>query len=84
MNLTQINNEINREKACIDDLIKMICMHTQEGRLEIAARLGRDLQNSIAQIQKLEHRKNLYITTMKLAKQGVLTKVVKRNEKLVR
>lgn len=84
MDLTQLSNEIEREKACIDDLIKMISMHTQEGRLEMASRLGRDLQNSIAQIQKLEQQKSLYITAMKLAKQGILSKVVKRSEAMAR
>ncbi|MBM7607543.1 hypothetical protein JOD29_000787 [Lysinibacillus composti] len=84
MDLTQLNNEIFREKSCIDDLIKMISMHTQEGRYQQAARLGRDLQNSINHIQKLEQRKKFYITTENLAKKGILVKVVKRYEELVR
>lgn len=79
MDLVQINIHIQREKSCIEDLIKLIGMHTQEGRLELAAQLGRDLQNSIKTIQKLEQQKNLYITTMKLAERGILTKVVKKH-----
>ncbi|WP_346234540.1 hypothetical protein MKY04_12805 [Lysinibacillus telephonicus] len=78
MDLTKLNNEIQREKSCIDDLIKMIGMHTQENRLEEAAQLGRDLQNSIATIQKLEQQRNFYITAKRLAKQGVICGVVKR------
>jgi len=83
MDLTQINNEIWKEKACIEDLIKMISMHTQEGRYQHAARLGRDLQNSIKHIQMLEQQR-FYITARNLAAQGILTKVVKRCEELVR
>lgn len=78
MDLTKINQKIQREKACIDDLIKLIGMHTQEGRLELAAQLGRDLLNSISTIEKLEHQKRFYITVTKLAEQGILVKVVKR------
>ncbi|MBD8026455.1 hypothetical protein H9636_07255 [Ureibacillus sp. Re31] len=80
MNLTKINNEVFKEKACIDDLLVLIKMHTQEGRFEIAERLTQDLQNSIATIQKLEQRREFYITAKKLAKQGILTEVVKRVE----
>lgn len=73
MNLVQINNEISREKACIDDLIKLMSMHTHAGRLEEAARLGRDMQNSISYIQKLEKQKQLYQMALKFN-----GKVVKR------
>ncbi|BDH60096.1 hypothetical protein MTP04_02260 [Lysinibacillus sp. PLM2] len=83
MDLTQINNEIAREKSCIDDLIKLIGMHTQENRLEEAARLGQDLQKSIKTIQKLEQQKSFYITANRLAKQGVICGVVRRYEQKV-
>lgn len=73
MNFVQINKEINREKACIDDLIKLISMHIQAGRLEEATRLGRDMQNSIACIRKLERQKQLYQMALKFN-----GKVVKR------
>lgn len=78
MDLTNINKQIQLEKSCIEDLIKLIGMHTQENRLEEAAMLGRDLQNSIKTIQRLEHQKKLYITTMKLAEKGILTEVVRK------
>jgi len=49
-----INNQIIKEKACIDDLVKEVAIHTQDGRYQLAADRGRDMQNSIIRIQQLE------------------------------
>lgn len=80
MDLTKINNELFKETACIDDLLVLIKMHTQEGRYEVAERLANDLEKSIRTMKTLEQRKEFYITAKKLAKQGILTEVVKRVE----
>ncbi|MFY0521394.1 hypothetical protein ACOMCU_26795 [Lysinibacillus sp. UGB7] len=58
--LNLINNQIIKEKACIDDLIKEVAMHTQNGRYQLAAERGRDMQISISRIQQLERQKELY------------------------
>lgn len=42
-----INNQIIKEQACIDDLIKEISIHTQNDRYQLAAERGRDMQNLI-------------------------------------
>lgn len=76
--LTPINNQIHKEKACIEDLIKEIAMHTQEARYQLAAERGRDMQNSIARIQQLEGQKQLYVIAAQFVNQGINAQVVKR------
>lgn len=77
--LKQINNQIIKEKACIDDLIKEIAMHTQNGRYELAAERGRDMQNSIIRIQQLEGQKGLYLLALKYVEKGIKAEVVPRH-----
>lgn len=68
--LKLINNQITKEKACIDDLIKEISMHTQNGRYQLAADRGRDMQNSIIRIQQLERQKKLYVQAAELLRKN--------------
>ena len=77
--LKNINNQISKEKACIDDLIKEIVMHTKDDRFRLAAERGRDMQNSIMRIQQLERQKGLYLTAIKFVNQGINIEVVKRS-----
>ncbi len=77
--LKQINNQISKEKACIDDLIKEINIHTQNGRYQLAADRGRDMQNSIIRIQQLERQKKLYLVALKFVDAGINVEVVKRH-----
>jgi len=61
-----INNQIIKEKACIDDLVKEVAIHTQDGRYQLAADRGRDMRNSIIRIQQLERQKELYLHAVDL------------------
>lgn len=49
-----INNEINREKTCINDLLKYIEIHTKEGRYDLAQARANDIVKSLNQIKSLE------------------------------
>lgn len=82
MDLKSINFEIAKEKACIDDLLNMIRMHTQDGRIDLAIARNRDMLRSLERVQKLENQRRFYITIHNLSKQGVLCEVVKRCESL--
>ncbi|MFJ7950375.1 hypothetical protein ACIQZG_02485 [Lysinibacillus sp. NPDC096418] len=77
--LKLINNQIVKEKTCIDDLTKEIVIHTNDGRYGLAADRGRDMQNSIMRIQQPERQKGLYLTAIKFASQGINAEVVKRS-----
>ncbi|WP_431808764.1 hypothetical protein [Lysinibacillus sphaericus] len=77
--LKRINDQIIKEKACIDDLIKEIAMHTQNGRYELAANRGRDMQNSIIRIQQLEGQKGLHLLALKYVGKGINAEVVPRH-----
>ena len=76
--LKLINNQIIKEKACIDDLVKEVTIHTQDGRYQLAAERGREMQNSIARIQQLERQKELYLTALKFVDKGINVEVVKK------
>ncbi len=77
--LKLINDKIIKEKACIDDLIKEIAMHTQNGRYRLAAERGHDMQNSINRIQQLEGQKGLYLIAIKYVEKGINAEVVQRH-----
>lgn len=69
--LTSINNEIWKEKACIDDLTKEFAMHVQEGRYEIAVEKHGDVLKSLNRIQQLNGQKRLYFIASRLTQQGI-------------
>lgn len=73
-----IDEQIEREQYCIDDLIKEIAIHTQNGRYQLAAERGRDMQNSIARIQQLYRQKELYLVALKFVDKGINVEVVKK------
>lgn len=78
MDVNSISLEIAKEKACIDDLLNMIRMHTQDGRIDLAIARNRDMLRSLERVQKLENQRRFYLTIHDLSKQGVLYEVVKR------
>lgn len=72
----KIDEQIEREIRCIDDLTAVINLHVKAGRINIAKQLERDLHNSLKQLEKLHERKRLWATVEQLNKNGVLAKVV--------
>ncbi|MGE7940661.1 hypothetical protein ACQKNB_01100 [Lysinibacillus xylanilyticus] len=76
--MIKIDEQIEREQYCIDDLIKEITIHSQNGRYQLAAERGRDMQNSIARIQQLYQQKELYLLALKFVDKGINAEVVKK------
>lgn len=73
-----IDEQIERELACIDDLTDVIKLHVKAGRINIAKQLERDLHNSLNQLEKLHKRKELWATVADLNQRGILVQVVKK------
>lgn len=76
--LGKLNQQINRELTCIDDLTDVIKLHVKAGRINIAKQLERDLHNSLDQLEKLHKKKELWATVADLNKRGILVQVVKK------
>ena len=76
--LNQVNKQIWREQACVDDLTKEIKMHVREGRIGLARQREQDLHNSLQQLGKLHARKRLWVTVEDMNNRGIFTKVVKK------
>lgn len=77
--LKLINDKIIKEKACIDDLIKEIAMHTQNGRYQLASNRGHEMQKTINRIQQLEGQKELHLLALKYVGKGINAEVVPRH-----
>ena len=73
-----IDEQIEREIRCIDDLTEVIKLHVKSGRINIAKQLERDLHNSLDQLEKLHKRKELWATVADLNQRGILVQVVKK------
>nr|WP_054550345.1 hypothetical protein [Lysinibacillus sphaericus] len=73
-----IDEQIEREIRCIDDLTDVIKLHVKAGRINIAKQLERDLHNSLKQLEQLHERKRFWIIVEDLNREGVLAKVVKK------
>lgn len=73
-----IDEQIERELACIDDLTDVIKLHVKAGRINIAKQLERDLHNSLEQLEKLHKKKELWATVADLNQRGILVQVVKK------
>ena len=73
-----IDEQIERELICIDDLTDVIKLHVKAGRINIAKQLERDLHNSLKQLEQLHERKRFWIIVEDLNREGVLAKVVKK------
>jgi len=71
-----IDEQIERELTCIDDLSDVIKLHAKAGRINIAKQLERDLHNSLKQLEQLHERKRFWTTVEQLNKNGVLAEVV--------
>ncbi|MGE7114735.1 hypothetical protein [Lysinibacillus sp. NPDC047702] len=74
--LEKLNQQIDREIACIDDLTEEIRMLTRKGQINIAKQLERDLHNSLEQLKKLHESKRFWATVEGLNQQGKLYKAV--------
>ena len=74
--LENLNEQIQREQASIDDLMEEIKIHVQKGQINIAKQLERDLHNSLKQLEKLHERKRLWGIIEGLNKKGVLAEAV--------
>ncbi|WP_339260891.1 hypothetical protein [Lysinibacillus sp. FSL K6-3209] len=74
--LTNLNNQIEREILCIDDLTEEIKMHARKGQTDILKQLERDLHNSLQQLEKLHEKKGFWATVATLNKNGKLQKAV--------
>ncbi|MBU5250546.1 hypothetical protein KQI46_01045 [Lysinibacillus capsici] len=73
-----IDEQIERELTCIDDLTDVIKLHVKAGRINIAKQLERDLHNSLIQLEKLHKKKELWATVADLNQRGILVQVVKK------
>ena len=73
-----IDEQIEREQTCIDDLSDVIKLHAKAGRINIAKQLERDLHNSLDQLEKLHKKKELWTTVADLNQRGILVQVVKK------
>ncbi|MGE7954837.1 hypothetical protein [Lysinibacillus xylanilyticus] len=73
-----IDEEIEREQLCIDDLTEEIRMYVQKDQINIAKQRERDLHNSLNQLEKLHRRKELWLIAAELNLQGKKAKVVGR------
>lgn len=74
-----IDEQIERELTCIDDLTDVIKLHVKAGRINIAKQLERDLHNSLNQLEKLHKKKELWTTVADLNQRGILVQVVKKH-----
>ncbi|SPT98358.1 Uncharacterised protein [Lysinibacillus capsici] len=74
-----IDEQIEREQACIDDLMAEIKIHVQKGEINKAIQRDKDLHNSLKQLETLHERKRLWITAEVLNKRGILVQVVKKD-----
>lgn len=73
-----IDEQIEREIRCIEDLTEEIRMLTRKGQINIAKQLERDLHNSLEQLEKLHRRKELWAKVDELNQQGILVQVVSK------
>lgn len=73
-----IDEQIEREIRCIEDLTDVIKLHVKSGRINIAKQLERDLHNSLDQLEKLHKKKELWTTVADLNQRGILVQVVKK------
>lgn len=73
-----IDEQIERELTCIDDLTTEIKMLARKGQINLAKQREKDLHNSLNQLEKLHRKKELWATVDDLNQQGILVQVVKR------
>jgi len=71
-----IDEQIEREIRCIEDLAVEIVMLAIKGKMDIAHLRKQDLHNSLTQLEKLHRRKELWAKVDELNQQGKLYKAV--------
>ncbi|MGY3186492.1 hypothetical protein [Lysinibacillus sp. TE18511] len=77
MSFIQIEEQIERELLCIDDLTKEISMLARKGETGKAHQRKQDLHFSLKQLEKLRECKRLWSTVADLNKNGTLQRAVK-------
>ncbi|TKI65600.1 hypothetical protein FC756_16250 [Lysinibacillus mangiferihumi] len=73
-----IDEQIERELSCIDDLTAEIRILAHKLETDIAKQRKQDLHNSLEQLEKLRRRKELRSIAVELNLQGKKAKVVKK------
>lgn len=73
-----IDEQIERELTCIDDLTAEIRILAHKLETDIAQQRKQDLHNSLEQLEKLRRRKELRSIAVELNLQGKKAKVVKK------
>ena len=76
--MIEIDEQIERESRCIDDLTEEIRMLARKGQISIAKQRERDLHNSLIQLEKLHRQKELWGKVADLNQRGILVQVVKK------
>ena len=76
--LQRIEIEIEKEKACIKDLLHVICKHMEDGEYDLATMRELDVRKSIENVKKLDEKKRFYVIAIDLMRDGITAKVVKR------
>ncbi len=71
-----IDEQIEREIRCIEDLTVEIRMLARKGQLNIAKQLERDLHNSLNQLEIFHRQKELWSAVETLNSKGTLQKAV--------
>ncbi|MET4562222.1 hypothetical protein ABIA69_003408 [Lysinibacillus parviboronicapiens] len=74
--LEQLDEQISREIARIEDLAIEIVMLAKKGETDIAYIRKQDLHNSLIQLEKLHRQKGLWSAVETLNKNGTLQKAV--------
>ncbi|AVK98881.1 hypothetical protein FCT18_14565 [Lysinibacillus sphaericus] len=78
MSFIQIDEQIERELTCIDDLTTEIKILARKGQINLAKQREQDLHNSLEQLEKHRRRKELRSIAVELNLQGKKAKVVKK------
>lgn len=82
--LTKLNDQIQREQACIEDLLAEIEIYVKKGQINKAIQRDMDLHNSLSHLEKLHRRKRLWLAADGLNLQGKKAKVVKKVVEMAR
>lgn len=77
--LEKLNQQINREITCIEDITVEIQVLARKGQFDITKQREQDLHNSLEQLERLHRKKELWTTVVDLNQQGILVQVVKKH-----
>ncbi|MFJ7665566.1 hypothetical protein ACIQXI_00575 [Lysinibacillus sp. NPDC097195] len=79
-----LDEQIEREIRCIEDLADEIRMLARKGQINLAKQRELDLHNSLDQLEKHHRRSKLWSTAADLKLQGKNAKVVKKVVEMAR